>query len=75
MKNKGLRQEIKQRKYLKRLKRHGFHKEYLGSIENPRGEKYNFTGYKTSSNPCSCYLCSHQKYNRAKIKNQNKNID
>jgi hypothetical protein len=42
------------------------------TLANPKGESYNFVGYRNSSNPCSCGMCSHKKYNRAKMK---KDID
>jgi hypothetical protein len=68
--NKARRHEIKLLKYKRRLLMIG----HLNSetLANPKGESYNFVGYRNSSNPCSCGMCSHKKYNRAKMK---KDID
>lgn len=72
--NKGRRNELKQLKYKKRLKLRG--EWNIHTSANPRGEMpterdqpyhYNYTGYKTSSAPCSCPMCSCKKYNRAKV--------
>lgn len=42
------------------------------AVANPVGVKngiqYNYAGFKTTSTPCSCSVCSHRKYNRAKVK-------
>lgn len=69
--NKARRQELKQLRYKKRLLVLGLLS--TDTLLNPKGTQnnvcYNFTGYKNSSNPCSCYLCSNRKYNRAKSKN------
>lgn len=71
MKNKGEREEIKKYKYKQRLEKLGLLNEHPEALDNPRGECYNFTGYKNSSKPCSCCMCSkHKKYNRAKNKNK-----
>lgn len=74
--NKGRRQEIAKRKYIKRLKNLGLLNEFPEAKNNPRGEHngipYNLTGYVTTGKPCSCFMCSkHRKYNRAKNKYKN----
>ena len=53
-------------KYKKRLRLIGF----LNSetLHNPKGETYNLTSYRNHSKPCSCYMCSPNKYNRSKEK-------
>jgi hypothetical protein len=71
MKNKGEREEIKKRKYKQRLESYRLLKDHPEALVNPRGESYNFTGYKESGKPCSCYICSkHKKYKRSKNKNK-----
>lgn len=65
--NKGRRNELKQLKYRKRLKRMG--QLNAESIASPKGENFNFIGFKNHSAPCSCIVCSHRKYNRARTKN------
>ena len=62
--NKAYRQELKKLKYKKRLRKIGCLNNE--TLLNPKGNAYNFTGYKNSSNPCSCIFCSPNKYNRAK---------
>lgn len=74
--NKGRRQEIKKRKYIKRLKTLGLLNEFPEARISPKGKHngipFNFTGYVTTGKPCSCYVCSkHKKYNRAKNKFKN----
>lgn len=64
--NKGRRHELKQLKYKRRLKMIGA--SSAETLANPKGHKYNYTGYKNSSNPCSCIICSPYKYIRAKAK-------
>lgn len=64
--NKARRQELKNLKYKKRLR-------LIGSLNNdtlvnPKGHNYNYTGFKNSSKPCSCPVCSPYKYDRAKVK-------
>lgn len=59
--NKFERQQKERTKWKKRLK--------LRNI--PWRDRKNFTCYKSSSVPCSCGMCSHKKYNRAKQKNLN----
>lgn len=65
--NKGRRHELKQLKYKRRLKMIGA--SSAETLANPKGHKYNYTGYKNSSNPCSCYACQQveENYNRAKV--------
>lgn len=70
--NKARRQELKNLKYKKRLKRIG--KCNAKTLANPKGERYNYTGYKNSSKPCSCPVCSPYKYNRAKQKRKDFDI-
>lgn len=53
MSNKGERQRKTRLKYKKRLKN-------LGLKEN----EGNFHCYKSTGKPCSCYLCSPEKYDR-----------
>ena len=53
--NKGERNQITQRKFKKRLDQLGLKKE--------DGNMYAF---KSHGAPCSCYLCSHNKYKRTK---------
>lgn len=68
--NKARRNELKQLKYKRRLKIIG--QCNAETLANPKGERYNFTGFKTSGKPCSCYACQQieDSYNRAKIKRQ-----
>ena len=44
-------------------------------IEHPHWYDYanvrNYKAYKTTSTPCSCWLCKGEKYNRAKSKKRN----
>lgn len=56
--NKGRRNELTQLKFEKRLKLYGVKKE--------DGKFYCF---KSTGKPCSCYMCSGQKYNR-KVKHK-----
>lgn len=81
--NKGRRNEIKKLKYLKRIRllANGLdiyvtcNGEY---IRNPKVQdilKDNGQNcYRTTSTPCSCSVCSHNKYNRAKIKSTMKKV-
>jgi hypothetical protein len=64
--DKARRNEIKKLKYKKRLIRIGEWNE--DTKRSPKGEKYDFTGFLNSSNPCSCWACRGDKYNRAKVK-------
>lgn len=52
--NKARRHELKMLKYKRRLKN-------LGLKENPNS---NFHAYRSHGSPCSCYMCSHNKYSR-----------
>jgi len=56
--NKARRNELKQLHYKRRLKQ-------LGLKDDP-----SYYAYKSSGKPCSCYLCSPYKYNRAKEKQE-----
>lgn len=80
--NKKERQDIKQKKYIKRLKLiYWKNKELVRKLEkNPKfkekGITYNFTAYKNHSTPCSCYGCRYhyKAYNRAKKKFEDRDI-
>ncbi|AMR34152.1 hypothetical protein A0256_23225 [Mucilaginibacter sp. PAMC 26640] len=52
--NKGRRQELKMLKFKKRMKN-------LGLVGKPG----NFYAYRSHGKPCSCWMCSPYKYNRA----------
>ncbi len=56
--NKARRHELKMLKYKKRLKQ-------LGLKQEPN---CNYFAYRSHGQPCSCYMCSPNKYNRAKTK-------
>jgi hypothetical protein len=56
--NKARRHELKMLKYKKRLKQLGF----------KESAKSNLFAYRSHGTPCSCYMCSPYKYNRAKMK-------
>jgi len=60
--NKGRREEIAQLKKKKRIKQ-----QFSPLILDGR----HLNVYKTTGKPCSCYLCSGEKYNR-KRKHKNK---
>lgn len=69
--NKGRRNEIKQLKYKRRIKRLRIPDTLMHqALVNPKGDQYNFTSFKTTSNPCSCGVCQQpeQAYNRGKEK-------
>lgn len=55
--NKARRHELKMLKYKKRLNQ-------LGLTE---GENKNFHAYRSHGAPCSCFMCSHSKYKRARL--------
>lgn len=57
--NKGLRQEIKRRKYKQRLDLYG--------LKNKDG---NFHSFKNSSVPCSCSICRDEKYRETRKKHR-----
>lgn len=82
--NKERRHELKMLQYKRRvkrfaasidtyIKRDGQHIQHPKTIDilKDNGQLH----YKTSSTPCSCYLCSHSKYNRAKIKSDYRKHD
>ncbi len=52
--NKGRRNEIEKLKWEKRLKNLGI----------PLEDKEKFTCYKSQGKPCSCNMCSSEKYDR-----------
>ncbi|PSR54114.1 hypothetical protein AHMF7605_11590 [Adhaeribacter arboris] len=54
--DKGLRHQIKMRKYKKRLKQL--------NLQNTEGKFY---AYRSHGAPCSCHICSHTKYKREKM--------
>lgn len=56
--NKARRHELKMLKYKKRLKQ----------LRLKEGVNKNYFAYRSHSCPCSCFMCSHSKYNRANIK-------
>lgn len=55
--NKGRRQEIKQLKFKNRLKRFGL----------KLNKATDWKCYRTTSTPCSCNMCSPQKYKRSDL--------
>lgn len=55
--NKARRHELKMLKYKKRLKQ----------LSLTPGVNKNYHAYRSHGKPCSCYVCSHSKYNRAKV--------
>ena len=61
MRNKGRREEIAKLKHKKRCKEMGI------------DPKQNYC-FKAQGKPCSCYLCSHDKYSR-KVKHKNKDTE
>lgn len=61
--NKGRRQELKMLKYKRRLKIYNVVKEI--ALNNNSKVWY---ALRSHGAPCSCYLCSHDKYQRAKDK-------
>jgi len=61
--NKGIRQRKTRLKFKKRLKQMG--------LLNKEG---NFYCYKSNGSPCSCPMCSPNKYNR-KIKHKNPHLE
>ena len=63
--NKGLRNEIERRKFRKRIEQVGLKMEDVHKPQN------NLWGYKTSGKPCSCFMCSGLKYDRANEKRNN----
>lgn len=65
MTNKGERQRKTQLKYKKRLKN-------LGLKETEPNSNYHC--YKSTGKPCSCPMCSPEKYNRTE-KHKNKDIN
>ena len=62
-KNKGHRKELEAAKFKKRLVRMGL------TIDDARNPANNLWMFKSHSCPCSCSICSNNKYNRAKNKN------
>ena len=70
--NKGLRHQLKIKKYKRRLKRVGLYSEQ--KVANPKGIEngvhYNLSGYRSHSNPCSCSMCSFKKYKRSAVKRE-----
>jgi hypothetical protein len=64
--DKARRHELKMLKYKRRLKLIGFLNDE--TLRNPKGETYNLTSYRNHSKPCSCYMCSPNKYSRPKVK-------
>ena len=54
VRNKGLRNEIEKRKWQQRLRTLGI----------PESKRFDFTCYKAQGKPCSCLLCSPEKYSR-----------
>lgn len=64
--NKKLREEKRKLKFKKRLRNIGVTDPQI--LKKPKGEKYNYTGFIESGKPCSCFVCSSKKYNRAKEK-------
>lgn len=69
--NKGLREEKRKLKFKKRLRNIGVTDHEI--LKKPKGERYNYTGFIESGKPCSCPVCRHEKYNRAKEKSKSNN--
>ena len=59
--NKGRREELKKLKFIKRLK--------LFNLKQKTPQDY--ICYKTTSSPCSCFICKGERYTR-KEKHKNK---
>jgi hypothetical protein len=75
--NKARRNELKKLKFTKRIKRYARNLDiYVNRngeyIRNPKWidivKDNGQTCYRTTSTPCSCLMCSPNKYNRAKEK-------
>lgn len=60
MRNKKLRQEIKVRKYNRRLKLYGYDKLPPNILAAS-----NSNTLRTTSNPCNCWMCKGESYKRA----------
>lgn len=58
--NKARRHELKMLKYKKRLKQ----------LRMKEGPNKNLFAYRSHGKPCSCWCCSPEKYNRAKVKRE-----
>ena len=63
--NKGLRNEIERQKFRKRVEQVGLKMEDVHKPQN------NLWAYKSTGKPCSCFMCSGLKYDRAKEKRNN----
>ncbi len=59
MKNKAHRQEVKMRKYKRRLVLYGYTKLPAEILE-----KSNLNSLRTTSNPCNCFMCKGESYSR-----------
>lgn len=55
--NKARRHEVKMLKYRRRLRKYGLNEK-----------EGNFYAFRSHGAPCSCSMCSHVKYKRAKLK-------
>lgn len=62
--DKGRRNELTKLKFKKRLSQVGL------SMEDVYKPKNNLWAYKSTGKPCSCYMCSGVKYDRAKEKSE-----
>lgn len=80
--NKLQRKLLKQKKYFRRLKRIAQYAQVYDEDGEFRDVK-NWTElinhpmyivYKTTSTPCSCWMCSCYKYDRARTKRESKEI-
>jgi hypothetical protein len=58
--DKGRRSELTKLKFKKRLNQVGF------SMEDVHKPNNNLWAYKSTGKPCSCFICSGRKYDRAK---------
>lgn len=66
--NKARRQELKKLKFKRRLIMRKIAPHSI--LNNPKGERYNYTGFINHGQPCNCDMCQRPdlKYNRAKEK-------
>lgn len=80
--NKLLRNQLKKKKYFKRLRRlasWGYWIRDENGIHR-RAKWFELVGldgcnvYRTTGTPCSCPLCSYGKYNRKEFKKQTKRV-
>lgn len=76
--NKGRREELTRLKFLKRLRNYTKGQKISANMTDAPlsvSNKHNMRALKTTGKPCSCYMCSPYKYNRAKTKREGKEND